>query len=159
MHVYQQHVYMGAARVDVEPDAAFVALLLYNAADNVVLVDTRSIHVLDFAGKYRHKLDAASPVESSAITPDGQRLVICYQEQAMIRVYDADLRLLREGGARELWEQAAPVQLWADEPPPDAAFEAVSLANDGTLVFVWGDVLCCTHVSVLRSVPHTNMLF
>jgi hypothetical protein len=158
LHIYQQHVYVGSVEIETEP-GLFRALLMPDAADSIRIVDTRRIQVLDFGGIRLHAQDAPSPVEAAAVSPNGQRLVIGCQAEAMIRVYDAALHLVRQGTVYDVWAQADPVQLWVDAPPPDAAFEAMCLTDEGRLTFVWGGVLCCVYLDALELVPHARTLF
>ncbi|MBN1201157.1 MAG: hypothetical protein JXJ20_04810 [Anaerolineae bacterium] len=159
LHIYQQHMAIGAYPVAEDGDLTAPVLLLPDVADQIVVADAARIQALDLNGQLQHTLPASSTVGAVACSPDGSWIIAADRDTGMIRLYDAQLTLLRQRAARDLLAEAEPVQLFAALPAPGMAPGALDVADDGTLLFSLGGMLCLTHVNELTKLPRPRALF
>ncbi|NLX08900.1 MAG: hypothetical protein GXY36_04535 [Chloroflexi bacterium] len=159
LHIYQQHVYVGAFPVEVRLDGSPVHLFLPDGSGTVCLADSASLRVLDLGGTVQQTAALATPAGVVCWMPDGAWVVTGEPEQGMIRLYDAQLTLARQGSAERLLDRANLVQLFVMMPDPGAQLTAIALANDGTLAFALGGLLCVTQAAELVPQPQPRPLF
>ncbi|MBN1680423.1 MAG: hypothetical protein JW966_09020 [Anaerolineae bacterium] len=159
LHIYQQHIYIGACDVAVEFEPITPVVLLPETSGELVVVDGVKAQVLDSAGKVRchHPLPAVPG--AVACSPDGSLLAIGDRDHTIIRIYDADLNLIRQNRADDLFQRAVPLQLLADIPAPDAPVNQIAIDDDGTFALSIDGGFCLTHVDYFYSLPRTRPLF
>lgn len=159
LHIFLQRVYVGAFALELDGQADVSAVLLPDAAGELLVVSTACIQVVDMSGQVVARLAAPASIGCAACSPDGDLVVTADREEAIIRVYDGDLHLLRQGSAADLLARAAPLQLLDVLPDPEATPEALAVANDGTLVIAVEGILCRTDVDALAPLPQPRTLF
>lgn len=157
LHIYQQHVHIGDFPADASGDV--VALLLPDFTGTIWIVSSARIQTRDLGGTLLHSKQPLAASSAAACTPDGALLVTADRDQAFLRVYDAELHLVRQGSAWNLWADSTQIQLLAAPPFEDALLRSLDVANDGTLVFALGGSLCLTHINQLTPVPRPRALF
>jgi hypothetical protein len=157
LHVYQQHIYLGSYPVEIKHGSAAPVLLLPDGGDLVFLIDAERIQTLDLNGTCLAECRSGVAVDCAASAPSGAGLVTAHS--GTLRVFDAALQLVRQEGVQSILDNSAPVQLLAAEPDQPAVFQALDVASDGTLAFVWGGVLCLAHAGDLTLLPQPRQLF
>jgi hypothetical protein len=159
LHIYQQHVYVGAFAVEVQLDGAIPKVLLPGATGTVVVIDTAAIQTMDMGGQVQRRLAAPAAVESVACSPDGSQIVVGDREQGIMRLYDVELTLMRQRATLDVLARTAQLQLFDALLPPDGTPETVDVANDGTLAFALTGILCLTHIDELTALPQPRAFF
>lgn len=159
LHIYQQHIPVGAYSMGLSEEAPLVTLLVPDAADSVLVVETNRVRMFDLAGHLLNTAVMPSIVQVAACTPDGSRLITGHQDQGVMRVYDVTLQPLRQQTAPVILAEAQTTQLIEDYPPDDLTFSAIDIADDGTLSFCWDGALCLTHSDTLPPLPRARLLF
>ncbi len=152
LHIYQQHIYLGAYRVEQDTGKVYVP----DKSGTVVLVGKQQIQVFDTAGHIQHQVDAS--IGAAACAPDGGRLMVA--DQDVLSAYNARLRLVRQQSVLPLLDASMPVDHEADNDsllPPTP--EALSLSNTGKMAFALGGLICCTHVNQMPALPQPRKLF
>ena len=71
----------------------------------------------------------------------------------LVRVYREGLRPTHQKHAIDLMANARQVQLLASLPGRKAGLGALEIADDGTLAFALGGVICVTHIKALDELP------
>lgn len=158
LHVYQQHVYLGAYDIDAAFDGAVPVVLLPDAAGLVIIATASALMACDTAGQVQERQRLPFTVGAASCSPDGNLIALVDREQGMIRVYDAGLRLTHQQHALEVLEHAAPLQLLAGLPVADAVPEALGIDDDGRLVFAVDGIVCRTHLDALTPLPQPRSL-
>ena len=143
----------------VRESAGRLVHLLPDGSGTVCLADSASLRVLDLGGTVQQTAALATPAGVVCWMPDGAWVVTGEPEQGMIRLYDAQLTLARQGSAERLLDRANLVQLFVMMPAPGAQLTAIALANDGTLAFALGGLLCVTQAAELVPQPQPRPLF
>jgi hypothetical protein len=122
-------------------------------------VETTRIQVRDMTGALLQSRQLSAAAGAAACAPGGAWLVTADRDQAFLRVYDQNLRLVYQGSAWDLWADAVQIQLLAAPPFATALASSVDVTNDGTLVFALGGSLCLSHIDQLTPVPQPRTLF
>lgn len=158
LHVFQQHVYLGAYDIDAPSDGAVPLVLLPDAAGIVIIVLAGTLLACDTAGQVQARQHLPFATGAASCSPDGGLIALVDRGQGMIRVYDAGLQLTHQHPALDVVEKAAPLQLLVGLPALDAVPEALRIDDDGTLVFAVDGIVCRTHVNALTPLPQPRSL-
>lgn len=154
LHVYQQYLYLGAYPVEHGAKKIYVP----DESGSVVVVSEQRIQIFDTAGHVQRTVETIN--STSACTPDGSRMLTADQEQGLLKVYNANLRLLRQQSSHTLLKWSTPIDDWME----NVAFlptspESLALSNAGRLAFALGGLLCCTHLNRMAALPQPRILF
>lgn len=156
LYVFQQQIRVAEFQIE---DGLPRKMLLPDAAGLIYLVADNQILSLDMAGTILYRLDTLAAIGTAACSPDGELIVTGDRDRSVIHVYDAELKALRQHDAVDLLYQATPLQLFTSLPPNGHGLDAVSIANDGTLVFALMGTICLTNVRMLNELPQPRVLF
>jgi hypothetical protein len=159
LHIYQQHVYVGAFPLTIQGDPHDWIVLLPDWSDTVIVATSGSIQRFELAGQLAGLLELPAEICSAAISPDGRWIVTADRHQPVLRVYDSGFHLICQENAWTLWSDTPQVQLLAAAPFMDARPGSLAAGRDGTLVFSLGGGLCVTHIDRLTPVPQPRTLF
>ncbi len=158
LHFYQQQVFVGSFPVAIDPDTVRPVVLVLEAGGAAVVVDRTSLQVVTMAGQVEIRQAVPWRIGPAACAPDGRWIVVADREQALLRVYDAGLQLVRQDAAHRLLRRAAQTQLLAAMPAPDAILHTLDVGQDGSLVLALGGTVCRTHIGELVAVPQPRTL-
>jgi hypothetical protein len=159
LHIYQQHVYVGAYFLTEDLNTDTAVVLLPEASGIILVADTHSIGVLDMAGQAQHTATLPFMLGTVACSPDGSQIVVSDAASDMLHVYDAHLNLARQGDAFSLVRQTTQLQLLATLPSPGTPSQALDITDEGTLALALDGILCLTHVAELPFLPQPRTLF
>jgi len=159
LHIYQQHIYLGAYPVSLTSGTTPPLLLLPDALGCVILIDAESIQVVDTAGQVLRHVMLSAPLSAAACSPDGSRMVILDRGTAILRIFDSQLNLIRQQSALDLMENATQLQLLAGLPGPDISSSSVDITNDGLVAFALDGAVCLIHTTEIATAPRTRALF
>lgn len=156
LHFYQQCVFVGAYPV-VFGGGSPPVVLLPDAADVAFLVDETGLQAIDMMGRVVHNQHLPLHGGMVGCSPDGDRLVVA--EQGTLRVYNSELRLIRQGNAYDLVTRATPLQLFDELPSSDSGVQGTAIADDGTLIITLDGIVCRTQISEFSPLPQPRTLF
>ena len=159
LHIYQQHVYVGAFPVKMHGDPSDWNVLLPDWSDTVLVATIGNVQRFDMAGQLVGSLELPAAIRSAAVSPDGRWIVTADRDQPVLRVYESELHLICQENAWTLWSDTPQVQLLAAAPFMDAQPGSLAVGRDGTLVFSLGGGLCVTHMDRLTPIPQPRTLF
>lgn len=159
LYIFQQHVRVGEFDLgfSVSVDAR-LTLLAPEGTGTLVISDGERVVMTDSAGSITHEINTHFTVGPVAVSPDGKLVVLADIDDNLIRVYQGDLRPTHQKHAIDLVADAKQVQLLASLPGRKAALAALDVANDGTIVFALGGVVCVTSMEALDALPQPKPL-
>lgn len=156
LHFYQQCVFVGAYPVALGSGSPPV-VLLPDAADVAFLVDETGLQAVDMTGRVVHNQRSPLPGGVAACSPGGDWLVVA--EQGTLRVYNSELRLVRQSSAYDLIARTTPLQLFDELPSSESAVQGIAVADDGTLIITLDGIVCRTQISEFSPLPQPRTLF
>lgn len=160
LHVYQQHIRVGAFDLGLTPESGLpTSIVISRGGGSIFVSDGRRIALTDTSGKVRKHIETHYDIGKMACSPNGQTLLTSDTESGVLRAYQgADLLLTRQRFAVDLIASATQVQLLADPPPTSVALSDLKVDNRGTVVFAMSGVICVTAVSELSELPRPQKL-
>ncbi len=159
LYIFQQHVRVGMFDLgfSVSVDAR-LTLLAPEGTGTLLVSDGERVVLTDSAGSVTHEINTHFTVGPVAVSPDGKLVLLADIDDNLIRVYQGDLRPTHQKHAIDLVADAKQVQLLAALPGRKAALAALDVANDGTIVFALGGVVCVTSMEALDALPQPRPL-
>lgn len=159
LHIFQQHVRVGLFEIGLSLGMdARLNLALPDGAGTLYVCDGERVIRVDSGGRIEQDLRTHFTVGKVAVSPAGGRVALADIDDNLIRVYDADLVQTHQKHAIDLVMDARQVQLLASLPGRKAGLSALDIADDGSIVFALGGVLCVTEVDALNMLPQARSL-
>ncbi|MDX1993243.1 MAG: hypothetical protein SF029_12695 [bacterium] len=160
LHLYQQHIRVGAFDVDLHlQQDVMPGLAISRGGGSIFVTDGSRIVLTDSSGKPRKTLDTHYFIGKMVCSPSGRHLVTSDLESGVLRVYSgSDLTLLRQRFAVDLLARAEQVQLMADPPPSSVALSALAVDNRGVVAFALGGVICASSITEMDELPRPQKL-
>ena len=159
LHIFQQHVRVGTFEIELKLGLdARLNLVAPEARGRLILSDGERILVVDSAGQVMDELVTHYTAGALAVSPNGELLAVADIDDNLVRVYREGLRPTHQKHAIDLMANARQVQLLASLPGRKAGLSALEIADDGTLAFALGGVICVTHIKALDELPQPQPL-
>lgn len=160
LHVYQQHIHVGAFDLGLTPERGITpAVTISRGGGAIFASDGQRLAVTDTSGKVRQRIETPYTIGKMACSPDGQYVLTSDTDSGVLRVYaGADLALLRQRFAVDLIAHAAQVQLMADPPPYSVAISALKIDQRGVIAFAMSGVICVSAMTELDALPRPQVL-
>jgi hypothetical protein len=160
LHVFQQHIHVGAFDVGLEPSAYIPPHVAITRGGSAIYVsDGQCIIRTDSSGVVHKRLDTYYNIRQMACSPDGRYVMVNDTDNGVIRVYDGeDLTLTHQRFAIDLVAQATQVQLLADLPPTFVAPTTLTCDDSGLVAFSMAGVICVSHISFMDELPRPQTL-
>ncbi|MBN1965456.1 MAG: hypothetical protein JW910_12475 [Anaerolineae bacterium] len=159
LFIFQQHMRVGAFELGLALGVdTRLSLYAPDASGTLVVGNGRRVIITDSAGRVQHELDAHYAIGPMAVAPSGQIIALADVDDNVIRLYDGRLRATHQRYAIDLVADARQVQLLASLPGRKVALTALDVADDGTLVFALGGVVCVTSREQLDVLPQPRPL-
>ncbi|MBC7814890.1 MAG: hypothetical protein H7175_27280, partial [Burkholderiales bacterium] len=131
LHIFQQHIHIGAFDVGLQPDEEMrplVAMAQGGRGAAIFVSDGRSVVLTDSGGTILKRLNTHYFINMMACSANGAVLATSDIEAGVVRVYDgAELLPTRQRHAIDLVATATQVQLMADLPPLSIALSALTI--------------------------------
>ncbi|MEW6579400.1 MAG: hypothetical protein AB1435_09410 [Chloroflexota bacterium] len=159
LHVFQQHVRVGVYSLDLALDGCRPTVFLPDGSGTVVVSDEGRACVFNTAGRVLAQATCPAELCSASVAPAGEWIVRYGGMRGAIRVHDARLTAVRQGTGDDLRAASRSVQLFRAGDDFSEGIGALVVADDGTLAFVQGRLLCCAHLSALAPLPLEQPLF
>jgi hypothetical protein len=160
LHVYQQHIRVGAFDLKMKPGEDYApALAIAEGGTSIFVSSGTEIAMTDAGGKVKKRQSVHYFIRRIACSPDGKLLATTDGETGVIRVYDGtDLTPTHQRHAIDLLHRADQLQLIADFPPATAAPGALVVGNGGVLAFTIAGVVCATGLKQMDALPRPQPL-
>ena len=159
LHIFQQHVRVGIFEIGLKLGLdARLNLVVPEAQGQIILSDGERILVVDSAGQVKDELVTHYTAGALATSPDGSLLAVADIDDNLVRVYTEGLRPTHQKHAIDLMANARQVQLLASLPGRKAGLGALEIADDGTIGFALGGVVCVTCLKALDELPQPQPL-
>jgi hypothetical protein len=160
LHLYQQHIRVGAFDLKLKPDNDYPPLLaMADGGSAVFAAAGREIVLTDASGRVKKRVGIHYFVGRLVCSPDGKLLATCDTETGVIRIYDGeDLTPTHQRHAIDLLHNATQTQLIADFPPAAAAPGALAINNQGRMAFTISGVVCATALKQMDALPRPQPL-
>ncbi|MEP0762016.1 MAG: hypothetical protein HRF48_04690 [Chloroflexota bacterium] len=159
LHVFQQHVRVGAYPLDLALDGCRPTIFLPDGSGTLVVSDEGRTRIFDTAGRVLAQATCPAELCSAAVAPAGEWIVRYGGARGAIRVDDARLTAVRQGTVDDLRAASRSVQLFRSEGDFGEGIGSLVVADDGTLAYVQGRLLCCAPLSALAPLPLEQPLF
>jgi len=159
LYVFQQHVLVGAYPLDSAQDGCHPTISLPDGSGTLVVSEEGRTRIFDTAGRVLAQATCPAELCSASVAPAGEWIVRYGGTRGTIRVYDARLMAVRQGTGGDLRAASRSVQLFRAEGDFSEEIGPLVVADDGTLAFIQGRLLCCAHLSALPSFPLERPLF
>jgi len=159
LHVFQQHVRVGAYPLGLALDGCCPTVFLPDGSGTVIVSDEGRVRIFDTVGRVLAQAICPAELCAASVAPAGEWIVRYGGMRGAIRVYDAHLTAVRQGTGEQLRAASRSVQLFRAGDDCGEGIGALAVADDGTLAFVQGETLCCVHLSALASLPLEQPLF
>lgn len=160
LHLYQQHIRVGAFDLKLKPDEDYRPVLaIADGGAAVFAAVGREIVLTDAGGRVKKRISTHYSIGRMVCSPDGKLLATCDTETGVIRVYDGDdLTPGFQRHAIDLLHHATQTQLIADFPPASAAPSTLAINNQGRLAFTISGVVCATALKQMDALPRPQAL-
>jgi hypothetical protein len=154
LYFFRQHMLMTLLELEAEVLNLFVTA----SGSQVILVQRDRLCVLDTTGKLLRQQEIYYRVGPSALSPDGNFLLLGDADHQVLRLYNRDLIPTRQQHAVDLLSRARQLQLFSEELSSNMPFQALAMANNGQLCFAMANVLCASHIKAMGELPQPRLL-
>jgi hypothetical protein len=160
LHIFQQHIRVGTFDLGLKPQPDLrPAVAIAYGGGSIFVTDGECLLLLDAGGEIQGRLRPHYFIGRMACSPNGRLLVTGDIDTNVIRGYSGgDLTATHQRHAIDLMADATQLQLLADMPPTSAALAGLAAANDGTLAFALGGVLCIATIANMNALPRPQRL-
>ncbi len=159
LHIYQQHVSVGAyeSGLTLGMDAR-LNLMMPDGLARILVSDGDRVLIIDSAGRVVHELMAHYAFGPVSISPNGQYIALGDIDDNVVRIYDSALRPTHQKHAIDLVASSRQVQLLASLPGRKSGLSALDITDKGVIAFALGGVICVTDIKNLDVLPQPRPL-
>lgn len=160
LHVYQQHIRVGAFDLGlVIDDDLRLSIAISRGGGAIFVTDGRRIVLTDSSGRVRKRIETHYFIGEMTCSPDGKLLITSDMDTGVLRVYGGtQLQPLHQRFAIDLIAEATQLQLIADLPPMMVALSALTIDNQKNIAFAMSGVICVTHTQYMDDLPRPQPL-
>lgn len=126
---------------------------LYMAGDTLIVIEAEHIKRFDQHGTLFYKQPLHYRSGPTALSPNGKWLLVADMEYQLLRLYNANLELIRQQHAVDLMNRARPLQMFITEPSFLTPIAALDINNEGQISFAMGGILCTAHIEMMTRLP------
>lgn len=161
LHLYQQHIRVGAFEVPFELiEGKPPILAVPRGSSFIYLTEGNQLFVVDSSGQVRRQVKTHYVVGEMVCSQQGIYVMTSDTDGGVIRIYEGtDLNLVYQRFAVDLVAQAQQVQLMADLPSTLVAPKALAITDEGILAFAMSGIICVSDISQMDEVPRPQSLF
>lgn len=160
LHIYRQHIRIGAFDIGLSPQPEMgVHLAMVRGGGTIYASDGASIVMVDSGGQVRKRLETHYNIRRLSCSPDGAYVATIDFDNGVLRVYNgADLTPTHQRFAIDLVADATQVQLLADLPPTFVAPSTLACDDSGRVAFSMAGVVCVSHLARMDALPRPRPL-
>ena len=160
LHMYQQHIRVGAFNLDLKTDGDLrYALAISRGGGAIFATDGTSLVITNTSGQVRKRMETHYFIGEMTCSPDGKYVITSDIDTGVLRIYrGTDLTPLYQRFAIDLLASATQVQLIADLPPWQVALSALTINNEGVIAFAMAGVVCVSGIKSMDNLPRPRRL-
>lgn len=155
LYLFQQNILMN--QLDLS-GLEIVNLFVTGEGSRVLLVQSDRLKLLDTSGKMMREQEFYYSVGPSALSPDGNLLLLGDSDHQVLRLYNRDLIPIRQQHAVDLLSRARQLQLFSEELSSNMPFHALAITNTGQLCFAVANAFCASHIKAMGELPQPRLL-
>ncbi|MCD4686517.1 MAG: hypothetical protein K8S97_11340 [Anaerolineae bacterium] len=159
LYFFQQHVYVGHYALTDYEISDTPALFVPDVSGRAVIAHENGIVVINQAGQIQAALTTAAPIDQVACSPEGDFIVVADRDALTLHVYDAELHMLYQGSAHDVFDAVRALQLLPRDLSPASRIASLAVTGRGDLAFVLAGSVCCSTLDALPAVPRQGTLF